>query len=75
MVQKQKEISRVKLNDTSDLVATIVSDEKLDLRVFLHTDNYTGPTKRGVRFYLWDGIWDQFFELIKKVDKEVKELG
>ncbi|GAI23958.1 unnamed protein product [marine sediment metagenome] len=74
MVQKQKEISRVKLNDTSDLVATIVSDEKLDLRVFLHTDNYTGPTKRGVRFYLWDGIWDEFKKLVEKVDKKVKEL-
>jgi len=75
MTQKQKEISRIKLNDTSDLVATIVSDEKLDLRVFLHTDNYTGPTKRGVRFYLWDGIWSEFLKLIEKVDKEVRELG
>lgn len=74
MAQKQKEIARVKLNATSDLVATIVSDEKLDLRVFLHTDNYTGPTKRGVRFYLFDGIWDEFKELIKKVDQEVKDL-
>jgi len=74
MTQKQKEISRIKLNDSSDLVATIVSDEKLDLRVFLHTDNYTGPTKRGVRFYLWDGIWPEFKKLIDKVDKEVREL-
>ncbi len=73
--QKQKEIARVKLNDTSDLVATIVADEKLDLRVFLHTDNYTGPTKRGVRFYLWDGIWPEFLKLIEKVDKEVLKLG
>lgn len=56
-------------------MASIINSEKLDLRVFLHTDNYTGPTKRGVRFYLWDGIWNEFLELIKKVDKEVKELG
>lgn len=74
MTQKQKEISRVKLSDTSDLVATLVADEKLDLRVFLHTDNYTGPTKRGVRFYLWDGIWSEFKKLIDKVDKEVRGL-
>jgi len=74
MTQKQKEVARVKLNDSSDLVATIVSDEKLDLRVFLHTDNYTGPTKRGVRFYLFDGIWSEFKKLIVKVDQEVKEL-
>lgn len=72
--QKQKEVARVKLSDSSDLVATLVGDEKLDLRVFLHTDNYTGPTKRGVRFYLFDGIWPEFKKLIEKVDKEVKEL-
>ncbi len=74
MAQKQKEVARVKLNATSDLVATIVSDEKLDLRVFINTDSYRGPTKRGVRFYLFDGIWDEFKKLIEKVDKEVKEL-
>jgi len=75
MTEKQKEISKIKLSDSSDLVATLVGDEKLDLRVFLHTDNYTGPTKRGVRFYLWDGIWPEFKKLIEKVDQEVKELG
>jgi len=74
MTQKQKEISRIRLNDTSDLVATIVGNEKLDLRVFVSTDNYKGPTKRGVRFYLFDGIWPEFKKLIERVDREVKEL-
>lgn len=74
MVQKQKEITRIKLSDSSELVATIIENEKLDLRVFLHTDNYTGPTKRGVRFYLWDGIWNEFKKLIEKVDREVEKL-
>ena len=74
MTQKQKEIARVQLNDTSDLVATLVGDEKLDLRVFVKTDSYKGPTKRGLRFYLFDGLWDEFKKLIEKVDREVKEL-
>jgi hypothetical protein len=74
MAQRQKEIARVKLNDHSDLVASIIADEKLDLRVFVNTDNYKGPTKRGVRFYLFDGTWPEFMKLVKKVDKEVKEL-
>lgn len=75
MIQKnQKEIARVKLNATSDLVATIVSDEKLDLRVFINTDSYKGPTKRGVRFYLFDGIWPKFKKMVEKVDKEYQEL-
>ena len=29
---------------------------------------------RGVRFYLFDGIWEEFMKLIEKVDKEVKKL-
>jgi len=74
MTQKQKKIAKIKLNDTSDLVATIVGNEKLDLRVFVNTDSYKGPTKRGLRFYLFDGIWDEFKKLIDKVDKEVKDL-
>jgi len=74
MTQKQKKIAKIKLNDTSDLVATIVGNEKLDLRVFVNTDSYKGPTKRGLRFYLFDGIWDEFEKLIDKVDKEVKDL-
>ena len=74
MTQKQKKIAKIKLNDTSDLVATIVGNEKLDLRVFVNTDSYKGPTKRGLRFYLFDGIWDEFKKLVEKVDKEVGKL-
>lgn len=44
------------------------------MRVWVETDKYQGPTKRGVRFYLFDGIWGEFKKLIKKVDKEVKKL-
>lgn len=74
MAQKQKEVARVRLNDHSELVATIVSDEKLDLRVFINTDSYKGPTKRGVRFYLFDRIWSEFKKLVEKVDKEYQNL-
>jgi len=71
---KQRKIGEIELGTDRILVATLVDDEKLDLRLFLKTSRYSGPTKSGVRFYLFDGIWDQFLELIKKVDKEVKEL-
>lgn len=74
MTQKQKEVARVRLNDHSDLVATIVDNQKLDLRVFINTDSYQDPTKGGLRFYLFDGIWEEFKKLIDKVDKEVKDL-
>ena len=75
MTQKQKEVARVRLNDHSDLVATIVDNQKLDLRVFINTDSYQDPTKRGLRFYLFDGIWDEFKKLMEKVDREYQELA
>lgn len=70
----QKEIARIKLSDTQDLVATMVDDEKLDLRIFVKTDTYTGATKRGIRFYLFDDNWVEFKKLIEKIDKAFEEL-
>ncbi len=72
---KQKEIGRVKLNDTQDLVASMVDNEKVDLRIFLNTDSYKGPTKRGVRFYLFDDNWTEFKKFIDQVDKVYEEIA
>jgi len=63
---EQKEIARIKLSDTQDLVASLVDNEKLDLRIFVKTDSYTGATKRGFRFYLHDDNWTEFKKLIKR---------
>jgi len=71
---EQKEMGRVKLGDTQDLVVSIVDDEKVDLRIFLNTDSYKGPTKRGVRFYLFDDNWPEFMKLMEKVDRKYQEL-
>ena len=71
----QKEIGRVKLSDTQDVVVSIVDNEKLDLRIFLTTDSYEGSTKRGIRFYLFDGNWEEFMKLMKEVDKACQELA
>ncbi|MHC3130208.1 MAG: hypothetical protein IBV52_09060 [Candidatus Bathyarchaeota archaeon] len=72
---EQKEIGRVKLGDTQDLVVSIVDNEKLDLRIFVKSDSYTGATKRGVRFYLFDDNWTEFKKLINEVDKAYKQIG
>lgn len=72
---EQKEIGRIKLSDTQDLVASLVDNEKLDLRIFIKTDNYTGATKRGLRFYLFDNNWIEFKELINKINKAYNEIG
>lgn len=46
---EQKEMGRIELSDTQDLVASLIDNEKLHLRIFIKTDNYTGATKRGKR--------------------------
>lgn len=71
---EHKEIGRIKLSDTEDLVASLVDNEKLDLRIFVKTDSYTGATKRGIRFYLFDENWQEFKRLIEKIDQVYQEL-
>ncbi|GAI00459.1 unnamed protein product, partial [marine sediment metagenome] len=63
---EQEEIGRIKLSDAQDLVASLIDKEKLDLRIFIKTDSYTGATKRGIRFYLFDNNWIEFKKLINK---------
>lgn len=72
---EQKEIGRIKLSDTQDLVASLVDNEKLDLRIFVKTDSYTGATKRGFRFYFFDENWKEFKKLIDKVDKVYEDIA
>lgn len=70
----QKEIGRIALSDSQDLVASLIDNEKLDLRIFVKTDSYTGATKRGFRFYLFDENWIEFKRLIEKIEKVYKEI-
>ena len=70
--EQQRQVGRIRLSDSEDLVATIVGDERVDLRVWVETEKYQGPTKRGPRLYLFDGIWEEFKKLVDKVDGEVK---
>lgn len=72
---EQKEIRRIKLTDTQDLVASLVNDEKVGLRVFVRSDSYTGATRRGLRFYLFDDNWKEFKKLIDRVDKAYEEIA
>jgi len=70
----QKEIARIKLSDSQELVAGIIDNEKLDLRIFVKTDSYTGATKRGIRFYLFDNNWPEFKKLVQKIDKAYEDI-
>ena len=66
---------RTKLTDTRELVASLVDSEKLDLRVWVDSNNYKGWTKQGLRFYLFDDNWTEFRKFIDKVDKEYEEIA
>ena len=72
---EQKEIGRIKLTNTRELVASLVDDEKLNLRVWVEGKSYKGWTKQGFRLYLFDGIWEEFKKLIKKIDKVYEEIA
>ena len=72
---ERKEIGRVTLREGEDLILTLVDEEKLDIRVWMDTDRYKGPTKRGVRFYLFDGIWEKTFEVLKAFNEEFDKIA
>ncbi len=72
---EQKEIGRIKLSNTRELVASLVDSEKLDLRIWVDSNNYKGWTKQGLRFYLFDDNWPEFKKLIDKVDKVYEEIA
>jgi len=53
----------------------LVDGEKLDIRVWLNSERYSGPTKRWVRFYIHEGIWKEFYKLMGKADREYQEIA
>ncbi len=53
---EQREISRIKLTGTQELVRSLVGNEKLDLRVWVESDTYKGWTKQGFRLCLFDEV-------------------
>ena len=73
--REQKEIGRIKLSDTQDLVVSIVDKEKLDIRTWVDMDSYKGFTKRGIRLYLFDDNWEKFKEIMERVDKEYEGMA
>ncbi len=72
---EQKEVGRIRLSDNQDLVASLIDNEKLDLRIFVKSDSYTGATKRGVRFYLFDNNWIEFRKPVGRIDEAYSEIG
>jgi menaquinone-dependent protoporphyrinogen IX oxidase len=69
----QKEIARIELNDTDRLVISTSQyrgKEYVDIRKFVESENYTGPTKQGVRFST-----DLLAEVVQSPKKATEDLG
>lgn len=60
--------------ETTSLKVSIVNDKTVDIRVWIETPKYSGPTKKGIRLSLLNDTWLEFKELMARVDKKRKEL-
>jgi len=70
-----QKVGKINLLNNEGFIASLVDNEKLDLRIFVKNDSYAGATKRSFRFYLFDNNWTEFKNLINKVDKVHNEIG
>ena len=71
MDEDQKEIARIELNVTERLViSTNRYREKdfVDIRKFVESENYTGPTRQGIRFRV--DLLPEVLEHLKKVARD-----
>jgi len=74
MANKNIAIGSIPKKDGLDIRATLTEYKNefyVDIREFMKSDEYEGPTKKGVRFHSEN--WDAFFKLIKKLDQEIKK--
>lgn len=70
-----EDIGSIKVSDTMTLQVRLIDKEYVDIRMWVETEKYTGPTKKGIRLYLFDDIWTRFKKLMEKVDKEYEKLA
>ena len=71
---KGEEVGSINLTESTSLRVKIVDDEYLDIRIWVDSERYTGPTKKGIYFSLSDGTWIQFKKLMERVNKKHEEL-
>ena len=74
MANKNFAVGSIPKKDGLEIQATLTEFKNeiyVDIREFMKSDDYEGPTKKGVRFHSEN--WDAFFKLIKKLDQEIKK--
>ncbi len=74
MSDKNIHVGSIPKKDGLEIRATLTEYRKemyVDIREFMTSEDYEGPTKKGVRFHAEN--WESFFKLIKKLDQEIKK--
>ena len=70
------EIGSVPKKDDQQIKASLTkyrNELYIDIREYVESEGYQGPTKRGIRFHSEN--WDAFFKMMKKIDSELKKRG
>jgi hypothetical protein len=73
---KKEQFAKVhKAGDTDIVVAVVPPDDlkalpSVDVREYVDSESYTGPTKKGVRF-----AWDKLTEFIGLLETQARQLG
>jgi hypothetical protein len=74
MAEEQIEVGRIEIKDGTYIRAS-VSEWKgnlyADLREYVESEKFTGPTKKGIRFHAEN--WAKFMDLVKQLDAEVRK--
>jgi len=73
---KEKRFAKVHKARDTDIIVTVIPPDDLkalpsvDLREYVDSESYTGPTKKGVRF-----AWDKLTEFIGLLQTQARQLG
>jgi len=64
------EVGRFKKSDQSEIIGKLTTwkdDLYIDLREYIESEGYTGPTKKGLRFHSEN--WEEFKKLVQQMDE------
>jgi hypothetical protein len=73
---KEKQFAKVHKAGDTDIVVTVIPPDDLkalpsvDVREYVDSETYTGPTKKGVRF-----AWEKLTEFIGLLEMQARQLG
>ena len=74
MKEQTIEIGSFKKSDHSKITGKLTTwknDLYIDLREYVESESYTGPTKKGLRFHSEN--WEEFKKLVDLIDKALQE--